>query len=395
MADAPVIRWREGTSERTGRWLSPGVAAPSDIGAADDGTTAALALARVRRGEALLYGGDYRNARQLLAAMARRLEHPARGLTGGQPRSKAPAQTPPAQARPAQTSPARAWKVERERRRIAHEVLGRVLVSVEPGFRVPLARAPDVSAALSEALDPDAELPGLLPLRDLLGMIGAHEWRRRGVEVPALGARVHPHFGVYAPVRGEYVDLVAGAASEWPVAGKRALDVGTGTGVLAFVLARAGATVVATDVEPRAVACARENAARLGLGGRVDVREADLWPEGEADLVVSNPPWLPGEAHAPLERAVYDPGGRFLERLVLELPAHLARGGEAWIVLSDLAELLGLRPPDRVAALAARAGLRVSDVREARPAHPRARHREDPFHAFRAREVTRLYRLAH
>lgn len=395
MADVPAIRWREGTSERTGRWLSPGAAAPSDVGAADDATTAAEALSRARRGEALVYRGDYRNARQLLAAMARRLDRPARGIAVGRPRSSGAAS--PAGAWPAAASPAEAWKVERERRRLAHDVLGRVLVPVEPGFRVPLARAPDVSAALSEALGPDAEPPGLLPLRDLLGMIGAHEWRRRGVEVPALGARVHPHFGVYAPVRGEYVDLVAAAAREWPVAGKRALDVGTGTGVLALVLARAGAAVVATDVEPRAVACARENAVRLGLEGRVHAREADLWPEGEgeADLVVSNPPWIPGEAHGPLERAVYDPGGRFLERLVLELPAHLARGGEAWIVLSDLAELLGLSPPGRVAALAARAGLRVSDVREARPAHPRARDREDPFHAFRAREVARLHRLVH
>lgn len=389
MKNAPAIRWREGTSERSGRWLSPGAPAPADLGTAGDATTAAAALARARRGEALVYSGDWRNARQLLAAMARRLEGPVRG---GAPARTRPGRAPASRA-PA--SPARAWRYERERRRVAHEVLGRVLVPIEPGFRIALARAPDASAALAEALGPEAEPPGLLPLRDLLGMIGAHEWRRRGVEVPALGATVHPHYGVYAPVRGEYVDLVARAAREWPAAvrGKRAFDVGTGTGVLAFVLARGGAAVVATDLEPRAVACARENAARLGLAGAVDVRLADLYPEGVADLVVSNPPWLPGEAHGPLERAVYDPGGRLLERLVLELPAHLAPGGEAWIVTSDLAELLGLSPEGRVPALAGAAGLRVADVREARPGHPRTRDREDPFHAFRAREVTRLHRL--
>jgi methylase of polypeptide subunit release factors len=378
MADAPAIRWREGSSERTGRWLSPGAAPHAVLGAAGDATTAAAAVARARRGEALVYAGDYRNARQLLAGMARRLSRPARGDARGQPHSR---------------SGTEAWSAERERRRVEHEVLGRVLVPVEPGFRVPLARAPDASAALAEALGEAAELPGLLPLRDLLGMIGAHEWRLRGVPVAALGASVHPHYGVYAPIRGEYVDLVARAAEERSPAGRRALDVGTGTGVLAFVLARAGATVVATDVEPRAVACARENAARLGLADRVEVREADLWPDGVFDLVVSNPPWLPGEAHGPLDRAVYDPGGRLLERLVAELPRRLAPGGEAWIVISDLAELLGLRPPDHIAALAAGAGLRVAEVREARPAHPRAHDREDPLHEFRAREVTRLYRL--
>jgi methylase of polypeptide subunit release factors len=241
-----------------------------------------------------------------------------------------------------------------------------------------------------------AASPGLLPLRELLGIVGAHEWRRRGVEVPALGARLHPHYGVYAPVRGEYVDLVANAAAEWPVAGKSAIEVGTGTGVLALVLARAGARVIATDVEPAAVACARENAARLGLAERVEVVRADLFPEGigPADLVVSNPPWLPGEAASPLERAVYDPGGRFLERLVSALPGRLAPGGEAWIVVSDLAERLGLRPAGAVEALAARAGLTVRAVRETHPTHPRARDRADPLHAARSEERTRLYLIA-
>jgi SAM-dependent methyltransferase len=341
----------------------------------------------VRSGEALVYTGDFQNARQLLAAMGRRL--------AGRP--------------PAARDPAALYRAERERRRREHDLLGRLVVPIEAGLAVPLRRAPDVAAALAEALGPDPGLPGLLPLRDLLGMVGAHEWRRRGVEVPALGARVHPHYGVYAPVRGEYVDLVAEAARTWSVAGRSALDVGTGTGVLALVLARAGARVVATDVEPRAVACARENAERLGLADRVEVVEADLFPPGKLvpgspspreaglgrgfDLVVSNPPWIPDVARTPLERAVYDPGGAFLERLVAGLPPRLEEGGEAWIVISDLAERLGLRPAGHVEALAARAGLRVADVRATRPAHPRARDEGDPLHAFRAAEVTRLFRL--
>ena len=366
-----ALRWRAGGAERSGSWLGASAAAPARIGGADDRTTAAAALGRVRRGEALVYSGDFRNARQLLAAMGRRLA----------------GRLPPAR------DPADRWRAERARRAREHDLLGRVLVPIEEGLRVPLRHAPDVATALAEALGPDPAVPGLLPLRDLLGMIGAHEWRRRGVLVPALGARVHPHYGVYAPVRGEYVDLVAAAAREWPVGGKRALDLGTGTGVLAFVLARAGARVLATDVEPRAVACARENAERLALAASVEVVKADLFPDGRFDLVVSNPPWIPDDARTPLERAVYDPGGAFLERLVLGLPPHLEPGGEAWIVISDLAERLGLRPEGRIAALAARAGLRVAGVREASPSHRRARDAQDPLHEARAGEVTRLHRI--
>jgi methylase of polypeptide subunit release factors len=321
----------------------------------------------------LLYAGDYHNARQLLAAMGRRLARafPIRG-----------------------SDPAALFRAERRRRKAEATLLSHLVVPVEPGWCIPLRRAPDVAAACEEALGRSPASEALLPLRDLLGIIAAHQWRRRGVQVPALGARVHPHYGVYAPVRSEYVDLVARAASAWPVAGRRAFDVGAGTGVLAFVVARAGGRVVATDLDPRAVACARENAARLGLADRVTVVQADLFPEGRADVVVSNPPWVPAEPHGPLDRAVYDPGGALLQRLVLGIPAHLAPGGEAWIVLSDLAERLGLRPPGHLAALAGHAGLAVRDTLSARPGHPRTKKVEDPLHAVRAAETTFLYRLA-
>lgn len=364
------LAWRDGAGEHVATWVSPGDP-PRRLGPAGDDTRAAAAVARARRGEGLVYSGDYHNARQLLAAMARRLPAPA----------------------PRGGGPAALFHAERERTRLEQLLLSRVLVPIEPGWSVALRRAPDVSEACEEALGPSPDGTALLPLRELLGLIGAHEWRRRGLEVPALGARIHPHHGVFAPVRGEYVELVAAAVAAWPVAGKLAFDVGTGTGVLALLLARAGARVVATDLDPGAVACARDNAARLGLADRVEVAAADLFPEGRAELVISNPPWLPARAHGPLDRAVYDPGGAFLERLVRGLPAHLAPGGEAWIVLSDLAERLGLRAPDHLARLVADAGLRISDVREIRAAHPRTRDRSDPLHAIRAAEVTRLFRL--
>ena len=366
------IAWHDAAGERRAVWLSPTAPLPGRAGPAGDATGASAALARVRAGEALVYAGDFQGGRQLLAAMRRRL---ARGR------------------RPVRGDPRARYRAERARVAEEARLLSRLVLPVDPGWRIPLRRAPDVAAACEEALGPSPDRPGLLPLRDLLGMIGAHEWRRRGVPVPALGARIHPWYGVYPPTRTEPSDLVAEAAERWPVAGKRAFDVGTGTGVLALVLARRGATVIATDLDPRAVACARENAERLGLAERVEAVEADLWPPGRADLVVSNPPWIPGEPHGPLDRAIFDPGGATLGRLVGGLTERLAPGGEAWIVISDLAEILGLRPEGHFPALAARAGLAVADVLEARPAHPRARDEEDPLHPFRARERTRLFRI--
>lgn len=358
-------------------WLASAAEAPSRVGLADDRTTAEVALRRMLSGESLVYRGDYQNARQLLAALGRRLAR----------RGARPGRSPGGE-------PARLWAAERARRLLEHQVLSRLLVPVEPDLAVPLRRAPDLRQALRQALGEPPGRPGLLPLREALGMVGASEWRRKGVFVPALGGRVHPHYGVFAPVRGEHVELVARALEAFPARGRTAFDVGTGTGVLAILLARAGARVVATDAEPRAVACARENAARFGVEKQVEVVEADLFPPGRADLVVMNPPWIPGEAHTPLERAVYDPGGRTLGRFLAGLPEHLAPGGEGWLVLSDLAEQLGLRPPGAVEAAMARAGLAVRASLQASPSHPRARDPGDALHGARSRERTLLYCLS-
>jgi SAM-dependent methyltransferase len=360
-----------GGPPRTVRWLSGIAPPPARLGSADDRTRADAALRRMRSGESLLYAGDFHNARQLLSALGRRL---------------APRAEP-------NRAPADAFRRERARRRESQALLHRLLVPVGPGWRIPLPRAPDVARALEEALGPAPEAEGILPLREVLGAVGASEWRRQGVPVPALGERVHPHYGVFAPVRSEYADLVAGVLAGRDLRGKLAFDLGTGTGVLAFLAARRGARVVATDDEPRAVACARENAARLGLAGLVEVRLADIFPEGRADLALCNPPWIPAEPCGPLDRAVYDPGSAFLSRLIAGLPAHLSPGGEALLTLSDLAERLGLRPTSFLGDALGAAGLEVILRRAAAPRHPRASEEDDPLHAARSGEVTTLYVL--
>lgn len=367
-----AIGWRDADGvEHRAAWPSatpPPTAAPVLVG---DVTRAAEALRRARAGEHLLYLGDYHNARQLLAAMGRRLARGRRDPAG---------------------SLLDRWRAVRAARREDHDVLSRLLVPVDADLRVSLRRAPDVRDALLHASGA-LRGPSLWPLREVLGAIGSQEWHRRGVAVPALGGRVHPLHGVFAPVRGEHVALVAAELENRPLAGKTAFDVGTGTGVLAILLARAGARVFATDTSPAAVASAREEVARFGLAGRVEVLEADLFPPGRADLVLANPPWLPGEPETPLDRAVYDPGGDFLRRFLRGLGEHLAPGGEAWLVLSDLAEVLGLRPAGHLGAAFAEAGLAVAGQRSARPSHPRARNRLDPLCEARAAETVTLYRL--
>ncbi|ANN15036.1 methylase [Amycolatopsis orientalis] len=345
------------------RWLTTtGTNPPRRVVEVGDELTADEALRLAVSGTGLAWHGDFQNARNLLSALGRRC-----APTAG-----------------------KSFQDQRNRQARRARILGRLLVPLEPGHVLRLRRGPDVRDACTEVYGP-SETPSLVSLRELLGVIGAHEWRVKGVQIPALDAKIHPHYGVFSPVRGEYVDLVA----RTPLPTKELVfDIGTGTGVLAAVLAHRGVErVVATDSEPRALACARENFERLGFEG-IETLETDLFPPGRAPLIVCNPPWLPARAHTPLERAVYDPGSRMLNAFLDRLPRHLTPGGEAWLILSDLAELLDLRPREQLTTAFARAGLEVRGRVDVRPRHPRATDPRDPLHAARAKEVTSLWRLA-
>jgi methylase of polypeptide subunit release factors len=379
VAGEPIIRWTEAGQPHKAPWRSErGAPPPGRVVVADDTLSAEDAYGLAGQGTGLLWRGDFHNARQLLAALGKRADR----------RARKPARRAAGEATP----PAQLFNLERQARAQRARTLGMLLVPVDADYRIPLRRAPDVRAACIEAWGPD-DGACVVSLRELQGVIGAHEWRRKGIELASVGFRVHPHYGVFGPVRSEYVDLVARAPL--PASCDVAFDVGTGTGVLAAVLARRGVPrVVATDIEPRALACARENIARLRLEPQVQVVEANLFPEGRGNLVVCNPPWLPARPSSPLEHGIYDPESRMLEGFLQGLPAHLAPGGEGWLILSDLAEHLGLRTRAELLEAIDRAGLEVVGRLDARPAHPKAADVDDPLHAARRVEVTSLWRLA-
>jgi len=381
MSDLPLIHWTEDGAEHSALWRSEaGLPPPRRVVVADDTTSADTAYQLACEGTALLWRGDFQNARQLLQALARRADKPKKAH-----RTKAAkAKTPP--------SPTESFNLHRLAQSQRARTLAMLLLPFDAGHVVPLRRAPDVHQACTEAYGA-ADEPYVASMRELLGLIGAHEWRKKGVEIPALGARIHPYYGVFSPVRGEYIDLVAKA--QLPAgADALAFDIGTGTGVLAALLAQRGVRrVVATDQDPRALACAHDNIGRLGLGKQVEVTEADLFPAGRAPLVVCNPPWVPARPSSAIEHAVYDPDSRMLKGFLAGLAAHLEPGGEGWLLLSDLAEHLGLRTRDELLAWIDAAGLKVLGRLEIRPRHPKAADEADALHAARAAEVTSLWRL--
>jgi methylase of polypeptide subunit release factors len=173
-----------------------------------------------------------------------------------------------------------------------------------------------------------------------------------------------------------------------------AFDIGVGSGVLSAMLSRRGVKrIVATDNDPRALVCARDNLERLGALPKVQLVQTDLFPEGQAPLIVCNPPWVPARANAPIEHAIYDENSQMLRGFLRGVRAHLMPGGQAWLILSDLAEHLGLRTREELLGWIEQAGLEVLGRDDIRPTHAKAIDKEDPLHTARAAELTSLWRL--
>jgi methylase of polypeptide subunit release factors len=366
------VRWEENGQPVQAEFVSlRGGNEPRRAVAADDTLTADAAFRLVSQGTAIVWRGDFVNARQLLAALGRRVDGRLKALSD------------PERA----ADSFHAWRQVQAQRA---NMLSLLLVPVTGGT-VSLPRAPDVAQALAEAVGGVPE-QAVMPLRDLVTALSAAEWQRKGVPIAALGgAKIHPRFGVFPPTRQDYVALVAGAPLP-PV--DVAFDLGTGSGVLAAVLLHRGVKrVMATDISPAAVASAGETFAQLEYADRAAVVTGRLYPEGRAALIVCNPPWLPGKAGTALESAVYDPDSAMLRGFLDGLRDHLLPGGEGWLIISDLAEHLGLRAPGELQRLIAEAGLTVVDRLEAPPASKGAHDAADPLHFARSKEIVRLWRL--
>jgi methylase of polypeptide subunit release factors len=372
-----VIAWLEGGETKSARWRSEaGLPPHGEVVVVDDRLSVDAAWKLASEGSSLLWQGDWQNARHLLQGLSRRADR--------QPRSGS-------QKKPATLAEA----FERHRRNQGRraQALGLLLVPLGADYSIPLRRAQDVRLACIEAYGPATGEDSVVSLRELLAVVSAHEWRKKGVPVPAVEGRIYPHYGVFSPVRGEYVDLVAKAPL--PANCELAFDIGTGSGIIAAILARRGVRqIVATDVDDRALACAAENVEKLGLTAAVRLVKTDLFPEGRAKLVVCNPPWLPALPTSPVEHAVYDPDSRMLRGFLGRLAAHLDADGEGWLIISDIAEHLGLRSRQKLLGWIEMAGLKVIERLDTRPKHPKAQDASDPLHAARAAEVTSLWRLA-
>jgi methylase of polypeptide subunit release factors len=383
------ITWQEKNKEKSAHWQSAANnRAPKKIMVINDTIKADAAYKLVCEGTALLWRGDFQNAKHLSQAISRRIDNrstkpKAQNKLNKQLKSKEPVDPK------AQFHLHRKSQIERAR------TMGMLLVELSSDYVLPYDRAPDVQAACEHVYGKTKGSDNIiLSLRELLGVIGAYEWHKKGVEVPQLDATITPSYGVYSPVRGEYIDLVNEATLNNVGV---AFDIGTGTGVLAAILAKRGVKkIIGTELALRAIACAKLNIKKLGFTNQVEIVQADLFPPadvGLADLIICNPPWLPVKANSSIEQAIYDPESKMLKGFLNGLKHHLAINGEGWLILSDFAEHLGLRSNEDLHAWIDAADLKVIEKVDIKPRHNKVNDKSDPLYVARSKEVTSLYRL--
>jgi len=383
-----VISWEQYTADEPVGWVSihqwP---RPGKLVLLQDSIAADAVMKLLRQGIHIVWEGDFHQGVQLLQTIKRRVAQ----------RQVLPANTP---------MPDGFHKIRMTRSQNAR-LMGQLLVRISTDWSLPLRRAPEIEQACVAALPAlqasstialvdgnRLETPALMPLSQLQGIRSAYQWQKNGLFIRVLGEKVYPRYGVFAPTRQEYLDLILEASL--PSICQNAIDLGTGTGVIAAILAkRSIPEILALDSQPAALLCAQENMHRLGMDDTVSVRHSNLLDNAPvADLIVCNPPWLPGAVRNSLDAAIYDPQSRMLKGFLQQAAEHLSPHGQAWLILSDLAELLNLRSRQELLTWISDAGLTVKHRYDAKPAHGKAYDPQDPLAHWRSREVTSLWQLS-
>jgi methylase of polypeptide subunit release factors len=126
---------------------------------------------------------------------------------------------------------------------------------------------------------------------------------------------------------------------------ERVLDVFAGSGAFGINAALRGGSVVTVDISPLAVACTRQNVILNDVCDRIDVREGTmqtcLASDETFDLILANPPLLPGDQTDSLSAAIFDPELTATLNFIDSLPHHLAKSGRCYFLTSDVMDRCG------------------------------------------------------
>lgn len=240
--------------------------------------------------------------------------------------------------------------------------LARLGFYISSEYKIMMKAAPDIEILPSAIRTITSEVePVFMSLNVWDGVVSANEWFQKGIEVPFLGT-IFPLYGVWAPTSQGYLQLFQEYLKSRSFKGT-AVDLGCGTGVLGMMLAQRGMSCFGVDSNFQAAKCANLNAKKLGLDYTAVHDKAESISLPSCDVIVCNPPWIPGNPSSELDKGCFDQDEGLL-KTCFEQTKKLNSGGRLLLIYSDLASKFGLQKEKRVEELCGEHGLVIRNVFE-------------------------------
>jgi hypothetical protein len=184
----------------------------------------------------------------------------------------------------------------------------------------------------------------LLPFADVLGINGAWQWFKNGIQFPNLSHKVHPYYGAYFPTRTEHLAMFDSWLKSKPHI-NYAMDMGAGCGVLTFYMIKHSVKrILSTDINPNALHSVSTDIKSIGNASSVIVKRSSFFDEidtKDLELVVFNPPWIPEEPSNSFDLAMYYQP-TFFEQFFSSAFDRLPAGCTILLIFSTFAQAAGL-----------------------------------------------------
>lgn len=234
--------------------------------------------------------------------------------------------------------PNKTFQEQRDYRAAYQQLSNRILIQIVD-HKLAVKKAPAIGW-LEKLYPENADF--LLSFPQVQGLNSAWQWYEKGIVIPGLRNKIHPYFGVYFPTRFDHLLLFDKWLKRYEGAKKAAIDVGIGSGVLAFQLLKYGfQKVYGTDTNPNAIVGLAEFMGDTKLSRKIELDHGALFGKWDkpAELIVFNPPWLPASAELDrLDEAIYY-GERLFPDFFEAAQRMLLPGGKLVLLFSNLAQI--------------------------------------------------------
>lgn len=182
----------------------------------------------------------------------------------------------------------------------------------------------------------------LLPFPQVQGLNSSWQWYQSGIPVPVLRNKIHPFYGTYFPTRFDHLILFDNWLKRYEGPKKSAIDVGIGSGILSFQLVKHGfQKVFGTDTNPNAIVGLKDFMGETKLSRKIELDFGNLFGrwEKQTELIVFNPPWLPGVKNQDSSEAAMYYDKNLFPQFFAKAKEMLLPEGKLLVIFSNLAQI--------------------------------------------------------